>query len=67
MFSLNFQSARLGREDWLLYFNWLLTSCDSWCSVSLPLGVMDWTVVYACGISWSYSLMTHNIFDMRVR
>ena len=30
------QSSRWGREGWLLYFNCVLMSLDSWCSVSLP-------------------------------
>ena len=60
-FFLVFQSSHLEREDWLPYINCLLTPCDSWRSVSLPLGVVGSTEVYDCGNSWAYSLMTHNI------
>ena len=31
-------------------------SCDFWCSVALPHGVVGWSAVYDCGISLSYSL-----------
>ena len=31
-------------------------SCDGYCSVALPHGGVSWSVVFACGISRSYSL-----------
>ena len=34
----------------------ILMFSDCWCSVSLPRGVMGWSVECDCGISWSYSL-----------
>ena len=37
-------------------FIFLLMSGDCYCSVSLPHGVVGWSVVCACGISCSYSL-----------
>ena len=33
----------------------LLMSCGCYCSVSLPHDVVGWSVVYTCGIFWSYS------------
>ena len=43
-------------ESWLLYLIVFLLSCGCYCSVSLPPGVMGWSVVCDCDISWSYSI-----------
>ena len=35
----------------LLYFNCLLMSIDSQCSVSLPHGAVGWSTMSDCGVS----------------
>ena len=37
--------------SWLLYFNCLLMSLDSKCSVSLSHGAVGWSTLCACGVS----------------
>ena len=47
----------LGKKvSWLLYFNCLLRSFDSKCSVCLPRGAVGWSAVCDCDVFSSYSL-----------
>ena len=39
------------KDSWLLYFNCLLRSFDSQCSVSLPHGAVGWSTVCDCDVS----------------
>ena len=48
----NFAIISLRKKDsWLLYFNCLLMSFDSQCSVSLPHGPVGWSTVCECSVS----------------
>ena len=54
------------RESWLLYFNCLLfsfMSCGNLCFVYLSHGVVSWSGVCDCGISWSCSLTLYTQFE----
>ena len=49
----------LAREEMVGYFtlcNEFYVAVSSYRSLSLHRGAMGWSVVYDCGISWSYSL-----------
>ena len=43
------------KVSWLLYFNCLLMSSDSKCSVSLSHGAVGWSTLCAFGVSFHYS------------
>ena len=48
----SFAIHSLGKKDsWFLYFNCLLRSFDSKCSVSLPHGDVGWSTVCDCDVS----------------
>ena len=49
------QTCSLGRENWWLYFIFLM-SFDCWCSVALPHGAVGWSIWFGCGISLPYLL-----------
>ena len=45
----SFANTLVGRSFTLIVF---LVSCDCDCSVALPRGVVGWSVVCNCSISW---------------
>ena len=47
-------------ESWLLYFVFLL-SCGCYCFMSLLLGVVCWSMLRGCGISWSCVLTFYRL------
>ena len=51
-FVSSFAIISLGKKvSWLLYFNCILMSFDSWCSVSLSHGAVGLSTLYACDVS----------------
>ena len=55
---LVFQSFRWGQESWLLDFYCLLdVTCCCKCSLPLPHGAVDWSVVCAYDISYHTDLL----------
>ena len=57
----SFAIISLGKKDsWLLYFNNISMSFDSYCSVSLPRGDMGWSTV--CVLA--FPSHTHLVFHV---
>ena len=62
VFFLVLQPSRCGRESWLLdlIILTIFKLCSCWhvaiSVLSFPQGVVCWSVLCNCGISWSYSL-----------
>ena len=54
--------SRWGRESWLIYFCCVLVSCRCYRSLTLPHGVMGWSVICDCGISGRNHLLKDRLY-----